>query len=281
MRSRPVISLVCAGVSILAAAVDGAGKTPSPTSTPTATATPTPTPACPSSCHYNCSIDKKCSVGGGAAQDSCMAVAGEEVTYTYRVDAGPPLGDLQIIVEVVDDKLGVIGQTSTGTLSRTTTLDETTTNTATITDLKLAGNYTCFNQSDFDDSTTVTVISPTPTATPTATPAPGCADLWPVAKICTIGKGQSPSNNPTLSHCITGNVVDPSALGPTAHRIPVCGGTEVIVVVTDTSGTPTNTSDGSLSCNASGCSGVVNAVEKYKSVSQDGKDTDRMTLLPK
>jgi len=206
-----------------------------------------------------------------------VAVAGEEVTYIYHVDAGPPLGDLQIIVEVVDDKLGVIGQTSTGTLSRSTTLNETTTNTATITDLRLAGNYTCSNLSDFNDSTTVTVVSPTPTATP----APGCADVWPVTQICTIGKGQSPSNNATLSHCITGNIVEPSALGETAHRIPVCGGTEVTVVVTDSSGTPENSSDGSLSCNASGCSGVVNAVEKYKSVSQDGKDTDRMTLLPK
>jgi hypothetical protein len=101
-----------------------------------------------------------------------------------------------------------------------------------------------------------------------------------VTKICTIGKGQSPDNNAKVSHCITGNIVDPSSLGSTAHRIPVCAGTNVSAVVTDSTGTPTNTSDGSLSCNSSGCSGSVNATEKYKSVSSDGKDTDRMSLLP-
>jgi hypothetical protein len=74
--------------------------------------------------------------------------------------------------------------------------------------------------------------------------------------------------------------VNPGSIGATAHRIPVCRGTNVDAVVTDTTGTPANTSDGNLSCSASGCSGVVNAVEKYKSVSEDGKDTDRMTLLP-
>ncbi len=74
--------------------------------------------------------------------------------------------------------------------------------------------------------------------------------------------------------------MNPDSLGATAHRIPVCRGTPFNAVVTDTTGTPTNTSDGNLSCNSAGCSGVVNAVEKYKSVSQDGKDTDRMALLP-
>jgi len=80
MRSRAVISVLCTAVSILAAAVGQAGSTPTPTATPTQT--PTPTPACPGDCHYNCSIDKKCSVSGSEAQDACVAVAGEEVTYT-------------------------------------------------------------------------------------------------------------------------------------------------------------------------------------------------------
>jgi hypothetical protein len=102
-----------------------------------------------------------------------------------------------------------------------------------------------------------------------------------VTRIVTIGKGQSPTNNPKVSHAITGNIVDPDSLGNTAHRIPVCEGTEVNIAVTDETGTPTNTADGSLSCNSAGCSGVVDVTEKYKSVSSDGKDTDRMTLLPK
>jgi len=101
-----------------------------------------------------------------------------------------------------------------------------------------------------------------------------------VSKIVTIGKGQSPSNNPKVTHTIFGNIVNPGSLGDTAHRIPVCAGTEVNAVVTDATGTPVNTAGGSLSCNSAGCSGVVNVTEKYKSVSSDGKDTDRMTLLP-
>jgi hypothetical protein len=43
--------------------------------------------------------------------------------------------------------------------------------------------------------------------------------------------------------------------------------------------TPTNTGGGNLSCNSTVCIGIVNATEKYTSVSSDGKDTDRMTLL--
>ena len=121
---------------------------------------------------------------------------------------------------------------------------------------------------------------PTATATPTPTAAPTCADMWDVTRIVTIGKGQSPTNNPKVSHAITGNIVDPDSLGDTAHRIPVCEGTEVNILVSDETGTPTNSADGSLTCDSAGCSGVVNVTEKYKSVSSDGKDTDRMTLLP-
>ena len=104
--------------------------------------------------------------------------------------------------------------------------------------------------------------------------------MWPVVMITSIGKGQSPSNNPKVVHMITGNIVDPGSLKDTAHRIPVCAGTVVNAVVTDLTGTPTNSAGGSLTCDSAGCSGVVNVTEKYKSVSSDGKDTDRMTLLP-
>jgi hypothetical protein len=85
-------------------------------------------------------------------------------------------------------------------------------------------------------------------------------------------------------HLITGHIIGgKGAFGTTAHRIPVCAGTTVSIVVTDSTnpGGATNTAGGSLVCDADGCSGSVNVTEKYKSVSSDGKDTDRMTLLPK
>jgi len=101
-----------------------------------------------------------------------------------------------------------------------------------------------------------------------------------VTTLVTIGKGQSPTNNLKLSHMIRGNIVDPGSLGGKAHRIPVCAGTMVTITITDQTGTPTNTALGSLSCNSAGCSGVVSDTEVYVSESADGKDKDRMTLLP-
>ena len=116
----------------------------------------------------------------------------------------------------------------------------------------------------------------------TPTPEPQCSDLWPVETILTIGKGQSPSNNPKVLHLITGHIIGgKGAFGMTAHRIPVCAGTTVSIEVRDSTGVPTITAGGSLVCNEAGCSGSVNVTEKYKSVSSDGKDTDRITLLPK
>jgi len=242
---------------------------------------------------HRCEVDKKCSVGGSEPQDSCTAEPGEEVTYTYDVIEG--------CGTVIDDKLGVIGEWSGQTLSRTTTLTETTTNVARI------ERESCFCSDFHNDSVTVTVESPTPTptpiasptSTPTASPTPiasptptasptstptasstptatpvapiPCSTTWPSDSIVTIGKSNSPTNNSKVSHRITGNIVDPGALcsdsgACTAQRIPVCAGTGV---------------RGNISCDAAGCSvGAVNVAEKYKSVSADGKDTDRMTLLP-
>ena len=114
----------------------------------------------------------------------------------------------------------------------------------------------------------------------TLEPPPLCTDLWQVTDIFTIGTGQTATNNPKVSHIIIGNIVDPDSLESTADRIPVCAGTFVTVVVTDVTGTPTITAGGSLLCDSAGCTGVVNVTEKYKAVSFDGKDTDRMTLFP-
>ena len=127
--------------------------------------------------------------------------------------------------------------------------------------------------------TATPTASPTPIASPTAVPL--CTDRWGLSKICIIGKGQSPVNNPKVSMCIRGYIVNPSRLGITAHLIPVCQGELITVEVVDITGTPTVTAGGSLSCNSTGCTGVVNVTETFKVVSYDGKDTDRIILLPK
>jgi hypothetical protein len=84
---------------------------------------------------------------------------------------------------------------------------------------------------------------------------------------------------------IIGNIIDPGAIcsesgACTAHRIPVCAGTEVTIVVTGSTDN-TNVGRGNIACGEAGCTvGAINVTEKYKSVSADRKDTDRMTLLP-
>lgn len=105
----------------------------------------------------DCKIDKKCSVGGSEPQDSCTADPGEEVTYTYDVIEGCGL--------VIDDKLGVIGEWKGQTLSRTTTLTETTTNRVFID----AADCVCLNTNNESVTVTVRTLTPTPTPTPTPT----------------------------------------------------------------------------------------------------------------
>ena len=214
-------------------------------------------------------------------QDSCVISAGEEVTYHYQVflEGGDAL------VEVEDDKLGVIGQSSGQTLTRTATITETTTNNAEMTLIDIEPGCICLVWEPYD-SVTVTVSDPTPTATATSTPVPtptpvSCAATWPETQIVTIAKGQSPTNNAKVAHTIRGHIIDPASLGDTAHRIPVCEGTRVTSAVADATGSPTNTAGGSLECDAGGCSGVVNVTEKYQSISADGRDKDSITLLPK
>ena len=43
--------------------------------------------------------------------------------------------------------------------------------------------------------------------------ADACTDANPVATLVTIGKGQSPSNNPKVSHSIVGNIIGVAGLG--------------------------------------------------------------------
>jgi len=231
-----------------------------------------------------CEIDIKCSVSGYELRDDgCFADETQEITFHYDFIGGT--------AEIIDDRFGVIGIYTGNTLTRTAPLGSYGTHTATFRPIEAVCLWGVFSDSVWAAHAQPTPTS-SPTATPTATPTPtatatptslppnSCAAIWPVANVVTTAKGQSPTNNPKVVHRITGNIVDPGSLGDTAHRIPVCAGTEVFAVVTDTTGTPTNTANGSLSCDSGGCSGVIDATEKYQSVSQDGQDKDRITFIP-
>jgi hypothetical protein len=225
-------------------------------------------------------------VGGSPPQDSCIAEVGDEVTYSYWVRGG------NWVWEIEDDKLGVIGQITSGTLTRTTTLTKTTTNNAWMKNIGVR-DYPPYPGDDCicwpfegEDSVTVSMVypRPTPTATATAVPTPTpilCSAVWPETQIITMAKGQSPSNNPKVTHAITGHIIDPGSLSQTAHRIQVCEGTRVTSLVTDTTGNPTNTASGSLMCTAGACWGNVDVTEKYQSISADGRDKDSITFIPK
>jgi hypothetical protein len=98
--------------------------------------------------------------------------------------------------------------------------------------------------------------------------------------INTIAKGQSSTVNALIRHEISGHIVNPTALGPKAHRIPVCASTFVTAVVVDIVGASTNAAKGSLSCDSVGCRGVVNVKEQYTSIAPSSGDKDSITFLP-
>jgi hypothetical protein len=243
--------------------------TPTPTATPTASPTATPSIPCRIDERCACRIDKKCSVAGSEPADQCEANMGDEVTYTYTVG---PLTNSDVVVSVTDDKLGVVASNllvpslQTAEVTATTTIFETTTNVAWV--IAVASEF-CEAWASADSATVAVAAEPP------------CAYVWKTTQICTIGKGQSPSNNAKVSMCVTGNIVDPAALRETAHRIPVCAGSEVDVRVTDVTGIPSVSASGTLSCSSAGCSGVVQSTEKFTATSADGKDVDRMTFIPK
>ena len=112
--------------------------------------------------------------------------------------------------------------------------------------------------------------------------AADCAVDNPVTTVCTRGGQGNPEDNSKVSHCFTGNIINPFEVMHNAPRIPVCEGSSLRVVVSDATGTPTTTiKAGPLETNGSTTvSGVITERSSYNSVSSDGKDTDRMTIDP-
>ena len=131
---------------------------PSPTSSPTPTATPVSTPTPTPFLDY-CEIDIKCSVDGGPPHDeTCFVIPTGVVTFSYDFIGGE--------AEIFDDQFGVIGIYTGTTLTRTQTISETVTHTATFEPI----DTVCLT-GIFSDSVTVLHAEPVPTAPPSATPS--------------------------------------------------------------------------------------------------------------
>ncbi len=87
-------------------------------------------------------------------------------------------------------------------------------------------------------------------------------------------------NNAIVTHTFSGFICGPLDIKANAPHIGVCSGTTLNVVIFDTSGTPDTTiKTGPLATNGSTTvSGVINSQVKYDTTSDNGLDTDRMTV---
>lgn len=112
--------------------------------------------------------------------------------------------------------------------------------------------------------------------------AADCAVDNPVTTVCTSGGQGSPEDNLKVTHCLTGNIINPFDVMHNAPRVSVCVGSSLSVTVSDATGTPKTTiKSGPLETNGSTTvSGVITERSSFESVSSDGKDTDRMTIDP-
>jgi hypothetical protein len=229
---------------------------------------------------FNCTVDKKCSVGGAEPADECEATFADEVTYTYIIG---PLSVWDELVTVNDDLLGEVADQEPIpafeqiVVTATTTLFETTTNTAEVT--SPVGYGSCVFGS-FPDSVTVTVAAPTPTEAPLACDLPISLET-----VCTDGGQQNKQTNAKVSHCITAEIPHPRNINNNTPTFQVCCGSPVTIVVFDATGTPTTTITkqpelGSLVTNGSTrvAGSISGGLAKYESVSSDGTDIDRMSI---
>ena len=116
---------------------------------------------------------------------------------------------------------------------------------------------------------------------------PACP--WPIDGVMTIAKGQKASNNEKVFHHVLGRIIGGAeAYGPKASRITICEGTRVTIDISETEfpgiGPIVTPLSSGIVCSADpggGCEiDTLTSKEKYKAVSADGTDTDRVTLIP-
>jgi len=102
-----------------------------------------------------------------------------------------------------------------------------------------------------------------------------------------VGGQGSIEKNSQVFHWITGRIVAPTQLKVNENNIPVCSGTTVTVTVTDQgeddpSGQAINVADSAnITCNPVGCIATnLRTRARYTSTARDGRDRDRMKLIP-
>jgi hypothetical protein len=132
-------------------------------------------------------------------------------------------------------------------------------------------------------ATPTTTPTTTATATPSATPTPqsACTAMFPVRTVSTIGNGSTAAKNFKVKHFISGNIGGADEIKMDASNVSVCRGTEVNIVVTDDTGTPTvNALSAGISCTSSGCTiPNMQSKQRYRAIAEDGKDKDLMQFF--
>jgi hypothetical protein len=252
----------------------GTVSTNSPTNTPTPTNSPTPCPTEPLFIHI---IPQYLTVLEGETASSTVYV-----TPSTCPRSTPPvtLTVSTLCLEPVFFSINPVTWTAGNYTPSTMTVPTTSSHpqcSIAVTGIDTNGEYTVPDLAYL----TVVTATPTPTSThtptetPTPTPLSACEQQWGVTSFTANG------NKGKLSAMVVGNIVDPTNIKGKGTRISLCAGTSVSVLVSDTSGTPTNTAlTTGIACDSSGCQvGSLQGRQKFLSESNDGTDKLRITLL--
>ncbi len=105
--------------------------------------------------------------------------------------------------------------------------------------------------------------------------------MFPVKTIVTIGNGDNATNNFKVKHFITGNIDGSTPINVDAHKFRICQGTNVSIVITDDTGTPTVSAlSAGISCTPTGCTIIdIQSKQRYRVRSADRRDKDIMQFF--
>lgn len=188
--------------------------------------------------------------------------SGEPISWTPSfTDADLPEDShtCEIVANASDGNATVNADCSGGTYTSGAALDGTDSFTYRVTD---AGGLS-------GDGVVTATVTPRPVIKP-------CADVTPVSEVMTIGGGQSPTVNGTLTVTFTGKITTTTGLQTGGkNSVKICGGTTVDFV--------TNSATGSDLCTINGVAvattGTLAIGDKLICTNKpDGSDTDRFSV---